>query len=193
MSERPLLTHHEHQEALLPSPERQEALPTAAEAEALRPGESDPLKRLEQARSHVEQTAATDNPLEKHIASEKATSAPEPTHVNHELKQITLNRELNDIRRKLVPTDRVLSRVIHQPVVRAVSQKTAQSVSRPSGLLGGGVLAFIGCGSYLYFTRHIGLQYNYFVFILLFILGFGLGLVLELIIWSFTFRGHSDS
>jgi hypothetical protein len=84
----------------------------------------------------------------------------------------------------------VLSKVIHQPVVRAVSEVAAKTISRPSGLLGGGIVAFLGSAGYLYFTKYIGLPYNYFIFTLLFLGGFVVGLSLELIVWSLTSYRH---
>jgi hypothetical protein len=78
--------------------------------------------------------------------------------------------------------ERGLSKLIHQPAVRAVSEVGAKTVSRPSGLLGGGLLAFLGSSTYLFMTKYIGFRYNYLVFLLLFVGGFVLGLVLELLV-----------
>lgn len=86
------------------------------------------------------------------------------------------------IRRKLPTPQRALSQVIHQPVVRAVSEGAGRTVSRPSGLLGGGITAFTGTTLYLYLAHHIGFSYNYGVFVLLFAGGFILGLVIELLV-----------
>ena len=49
----------------------------------------------------------------------------------------SLSRELQEIRRRLPASQRALSRLIHQPTVRLVSEAAGRSVSRPSGLLGG--------------------------------------------------------
>jgi len=187
MSERAPITPEQH-EAPAEKAEHLEALPTAAQAEALRPGEADPLQKLEQARTSVEQTAEQDNPLAKLQAAEKATESAQPTQVNRELKGITLKRELKQIQRKLPSGQRALSKVIHQPVIRAVSETASKSVSRPSGLLGGGLVAFIGSSSYLWLASHVGFTYNYLVFLLLFVVGFAVGLVLELVVWTFTAR-----
>lgn len=175
-------------EARLPEPEHELLLPTAEQAEPLRPGEADPVKQLEAARSVIEQTAESSNPVAEHVAQETAQAAPQSTHVNQELKTITLRRELQHIRRQLPAPDRVLSKVIHQPVVRATSEAVGNSLSRPSGLLGGGLVAFIGSASYLYLAKHIGFSYNYLLFFFLFIAGFALGLFLELLVWAATAR-----
>ena len=157
----------------------------------MRPGEKDPAKKLEQARQTVEQNAVADNPMERLQASEKAQEPLQPLTINRELKSITLRRELQQVRRKLPAPQRVLSRVIHQPVVRAASEAAGKTISRPSGLLGGGFMAFLGTSAYLYFTKHIGVQYNYLVFALLFVGGFIIGLILEFIVWALTARHRS--
>lgn len=130
------------------------------------------------------------NALERLQAEEAAAAEPAPAPVNRELKKLTLQRELSHIQRKLPKADRALSKVIHQPAVRLVSDAADKTVTRPSGLLGGGVMAFLGSVLYLYLAKHIGFSYNYFVFLLLFVSGFAFGLLLELIARSLT-RKHA--
>jgi hypothetical protein len=185
MSER--LAKSNKNEALLPTQERPEVmLPTAEQAEPLKAGEADPAKALDKARATVAETTRSEiqpNPLETMEAGEKASQAMEPRRINRELKQITLRRELQQIRRKLPLPERTLSAVIHQPVVRAVSEAAGKTISRPSGLLGGSLVAFVGTGAYLYLARHIGFTYNYLVFLLLLGAGFIVGLSLELLVY----------
>jgi hypothetical protein len=175
-------------EKLAFKPERHEALPALPppeKAEPLRAGETDPVKALLEARTTVAETArseTTANPLEALRAAEKASQPATPRQVNRELKQITLRRELQQIRRQLPVPQRLLSKAIHQPVVRVASEAAGKTVSRPSGLLGGGLVAFLGTTSYLYLARHIGFTYNYLVFLLLLAGGFILGLALELLV-----------
>lgn len=175
-----LLTSPEHHEAL-PAPERQERLsagPEVSNAGITR----EQGERLSEARQQAQAEAQTVNPVEKIAAANETEQPAAPQHINRELKQITLRRELNQIRRKLGAPQRTLSRVVHQPAVRAVSEAAGKTVSRPSGLLGGGLLAFLGTSGYLYLARHIGFQYNYGVFLVLFAGGFALGLALEFLV-----------
>jgi len=182
------------------SPENFEALasasaerldkPAAEHSKSQQHHEADKAKQAEQARAELAQTAEQANPLERLAAAEKAESeaAAQPAQVNRELKGITLKRELKNIQHKLPASQRALSKVVHQPVVRAVSETASKSVTRPSGLLGGGLVAFLGSCSYLYLAKHVGFTYNYFVFLLLFAVGFIVGLVLEVLVWTFTSR-----
>lgn len=169
-------------ELLLESPEHHGALPDPEHAEPFRPGEVDPLT-LQEARRTIERTAQQENPIQRLEAAEKAQQGPQPGYINQELKRITLRRELQQLQRKLPLPERSLSRVMHQPIVRAVSEVTARSLTRPSGLLGGGILAFLGSSAYLYLAKHIGFTYNYVLFWVLFATGFVFGVALEGLIW----------
>lgn len=106
--------------------------------------------------------------------------------VNSDLKQSTFQKEMTYVRRKLTPTEKLASKVIHQPVVKTVSNVSSKTITRASGLLGGGLVAFLGTSVYLYLTKDIGLKYNYSVFIVLLILGFAIGVVLELLVRLIT-------
>lgn len=162
-------------------------VPNAAQLEA------EQQHQLVEASAIANQEAASKNPLEAHQEAEAAKAEPASTLITPALKAATKNRQLQQVRRQLPTADKALSKVIHQPAIRAVSEAAASTISRPSGLLGGGIVAFIGSAAYLYFTRHVGLPYNYFVFSLLFVGGFAIGLVLELIVWTLTAsRRHAD-
>jgi hypothetical protein len=190
MSEQSPLTQEKFE--ILKAPEH-EALPTAAEAEPLRPGEADPLKQLESARSEVESVSTEQNKAQEALdEAEKPADAPAPQIVTRESKKAGLRQELKRLQRQEKLPARTLSKVVHQPVIRAASEVAGKSLTRPSGLLGGGLVAFLGTASYVYFTRHIGLQYNYFIFIALFIGGFAIGLVLELVVWALSARKRSS-
>jgi hypothetical protein len=153
-------------------------------------------QRLAAAEAAVESTTANQiNPLERLRAEQAAESrAPTPRVIDRELKKVGLRQELKQVRRKLPARQRALSRVVHQPAVRAVSDAASQSLSRPSGLLGGGLVAFIGSLGYMYLTKHDKAHYNYFVFLALFATGFVVGLILELVVYVSTTsaRRHHD-
>ncbi len=111
---------------------------------------------------------------------DEASPAPQPGFINRELKQLARNRNLMLIRRRLSKPDKVGSKVIHQPLVAKVSELTENTVARPSGLLGGGIIALLGSAILLYMSKHYGFEYNYLAFFLLFAAGFAAGLLAEL-------------
>jgi hypothetical protein len=177
------------------SPEAHEplALPTAEQAEPLRVGEKDPVLALAEARMDIAETAQADQQQavnESLKAAEGAAPAPQQT-ISRDLESITLRRELNGLQRQESMPERTLSKLIHQPVVRKVSEAASGTVSRPSGILGGGVLAFIGTSSYLYLAKHMGFEYNFGVFILLFAGGFVLGIALEMLVHVATMSARA--
>lgn len=181
------------------APRNQEHLKSLAELEKtaehlLEQGEKAPTKpekdsaqTLVEARRDVAETTQSEtqvNPLDKLQAAEKASEPQAPAHVNQDLAQATLQRELTHIRRHLSAPQKRLSKIIHRPVVSKVSEVSGKTIGRPSGMLGGGILAFVGCLSYLYLANHQGFRYNYGVFLVLFIGGFVLGVVLEMVVWT---------
>jgi hypothetical protein len=173
---------HEVHEAL---PANQHELITAHATPEKAKHEKDPALAKNEARKALDEISRNEtqlDPLERLEAAEKASQPVTPTHINRELKAITLRRELSMIRRKLNKPEQALSRVIHQPVVRVASEAAAKTIRRPSGMLGGGLVALLGTSSYLYLAKHMGFEYNYLVFLVLFAGGFLLGLVLELVV-----------
>lgn len=159
-------------------------LPTAEQAERLRPGEADPALAVAKARASVAETqtaAPQANPLAA-LQDDEDQTDNRPQAINQELRDITYRREMRHLRDKESPAERALSHVIHQPVVRAVSAATGSTISRPSGLLGGGLVAFVGSAAYLFITKYAGFRYNYFIVLLLLAAGFVLGLTLEVVV-----------
>lgn len=156
-------------------------------------------KNLEKLRERAE--AAENDPIQKHIESlsrsveqqavsgkelnvgDKTTESSQQTFGSTKhLKADAYKRSLKNIQRSLKTPERVMSKVIHQPVVDAVSNAAAKTVARPSVLLGGSIGAFIGSAALLYMSKHYGFTYNYTVFFVLFIGGFFVGALAELLI-----------
>ena len=170
-----------HQEALLPAGEVEKLLeattersPAEIQAEA-----AEQQATLEKARTAAE-TIERDDPLARLEAAEseaaKQAAAPPP---NTFLQKQSLQRELKSIQRKESAPARALSKVIHQPVISKTSEIAGNTISRPSGLLGGGILAFIGTSVYLYLAYYIGFTYQPTVFLVLLVAGFAAGIAVE--------------
>jgi hypothetical protein len=156
--------------------------------------EAEQSKNLEQARSEIaKNTSEKDSVREKISETAKSETGEFKGPVSGDLKKISLKRELKQIRRHLPKIDQLGSKVIHQPTIKVISETSAKTITRPSGLLGGGIAAFSGSGLYYYFSRHIGVKYNYLLFVLFFVGGFAVGLLIELVIWSSKQRNKSAS
>ncbi|HEX7632800.1 MAG TPA: hypothetical protein VF401_00575 [Candidatus Saccharimonadales bacterium] len=172
------------------TPERHEVKVTTPEkAEHSPKNEIDPRQALQEARKAVNETNQSDTQLNALKELQEAENAPQmatPHIIDKNLRKISYNRTKKNIQRQLPVQERLLSKVIHQPVVRVVSETAGKTVSRPSGLLGGGLVALIGTSGYLYLAKHLGFRYNYLVFLVLFASGFILGLILEFVVWVAT-------
>lgn len=180
--------NNEHFEDLSNLDTRPEQVSKNAEhAEKLHKNEQDHADMLAEARKDIIETSKANkqpNPLDKLEQERKDSLKPRMGNINQDLKRLTLQRELTHIRRQLSAPKQTLSKVIHQPVVRVVSEVSGKTVSRPSGLLGGGILALIGTTGYLWLAKNQGFEYNSAVFLALFGAGFMLGLALEIIVWA---------
>jgi len=172
--------HHNSHERMPTSPESLEHHKNLERLRenAERAAEQDPLKNnVESLAKTVELEAISGK--EMNVGDKQAESSNHSFGVSKELKSDSYKSTLESIRKKLPMRDRVMSRAIHQPAVEAVSEAASKTVARPSGLLGGSTIAFMGTALFLYLANHFGYSYNYTVLFVLFVAGFAAGLVLE--------------
>jgi hypothetical protein len=168
----------------LPSPETHELLTTSPEIRAERPqaaehSRAERAEQLERAQAAVAEATSAANAVERSALAQLEPVDDRPQLIDNVAKMLRMRKSLSHIQNRLKPAEKSFSKVVHQPLVRRVSETTAQNITRPSGLLGGGVTAFIGSLVYLWLTRTANVAYNYFVFLLLFVGGFLLGVAIE--------------
>ena len=170
----------------LPSQERHRAsekpiedikLPERVESSAKHP-EHHPKARLEVIQHSVEHQARSRHEILPRLEEQPESAVP--TFVNRELKDMAYQRLLTRARKQLGAGGRLVSRIIHQPVVDVLSTAAARTVGRPPALLGAGLVGFAGSTAYYYLTRHFGYSYSFTVFLLLLAAGFAAGLALDL-------------
>ncbi len=138
----------------------------------------------------IRETAAKHAVAAEKVAArtEQASHTPHEAFVNNELKDLAYARSLKRIRQSLSKPAQAFSKIVHQPIIDAVSETTAKTVGRASGILGGGVIALIGTTAYYYITKHYGYDYNFFIFLVLLTGGFVAGWLVE-----FLFRAMRGS
>jgi hypothetical protein len=142
--------------------------------------EESPAAQIAEARQEVIKEPASKEKLLNKMETEQMTDdEPSARSVNKKLLKNNFDKEISHIRKKMNSLDKVGSKIIHQPNIRSLSEVSSKTLTRPSGLLGGGIVAFLGTGTYLYYTKHIGLKYNYTIFLLLLVGGFIIGLLIE--------------
>jgi translation elongation factor EF-G len=136
---------------------------------------------LEQIRAQAEHEAISADQMRQETHKGSTNQENEPTFINYELKEIAYQRILKRARRHLPAYSRAMSKVIHQPAVDTVSEVVGKTIGRPSGIIGGGLLALTGTSIYYYLAKHYGYNYNPFVFLLLLVVGFVLGWSVEVV------------
>ena len=183
MSEQ-LPTNQEHGEALLPTGEIEKLIEASTERSPAEIAAEATAQEaaVESARTTAEAIEQT-NPLENLQANEAAAADQAPiAPPNDFLKKQNAQQGLKAVQAKESKPARALSKVVHQPAVRATSEVAAQTVTRPSGLLGGGIAAFVGGSVYVYLAYHIGFVYQPTVFLALLLAGFIVGIALEFVV-----------
>lgn len=142
--------------------------------------EKDPIqKHVESLARSAENQAISGK--EMNVGDKQGESSNQTFGVQKELKKDSYKRTIRKVQSQLPLPERVMSRVIHQPVIDSVSNVAAKTVARPSSFFFGSLVALIGSSAFLYMTKHYGFRYNYAVLFVLFVGGFVLGLLLELI------------
>ena len=110
---------------------------------------------------------------------EQSSNNHHPVLVNKNLKETSYHRTLVRTQKQLSRPSRVFSKMVHSKVLDRPSEAVGKTIARPSGMLGGAIVAFIGTSALIWITRHYGYEYNYLVVSMLFIGGMSAGLLLE--------------
>lgn len=131
---------------------------------------------VESLREEIETAAET---TEAVTIETQENKPPQAQFDQGNLKRASYKKTMKKVQTQLPPAERVLSKVIHQKTVETISNFSGKTIARPSGILGGGLIALTGSLFVLYYAKHYGFSYNYTFFILLYALGFGLGLLFE--------------
>ncbi len=155
--------------------EREKNLAKAAEQHSKTPAEQ-AKKNLEQLHHKAEHQASKAEEL-----LQKMDADNDHAHAPHHYKAPSISQTLAQARRHLKPSERALSKIVHNPKVEVISDAAGATIARPSGLLYGALFSFIGSLGYLIIAKRYGYEYNAFVAILTFGGGFVFGLFVEAI------------
>jgi hypothetical protein len=136
---------------------------------------------LENSRAEANETAQTAEEVIAKRESEAEEPDGMPALVNKDLKDTKYKRTLQSVRKDLNAPERALSKIVHNPIVDAISAGAEKTIARPSGLLAGSICAFVGSSLFLYIAKHYGYTYNFLLMSMFFVGGFGLGLLIELV------------
>lgn len=155
--------------------------------------EKETLKHLKERANNSSETSkdelkAIQKSIESAAISGKEYSVGERETANTSTQSITLNRTikknaykktLSKAQAKLSKPEKTFSKVIHNPTIERASDITAKTAARPSGILLGGIGAFLGSLIIFIISRRTGFAYNFLVFLIIFVLFYIFGIVLE--------------
>lgn len=178
MSEKLHNRHEQHHERNHELEARKEALQVSAEKKAAA-ARHEHAEKLDEIRSQIEAVAKRKHEHPATKPEHERHESKQPVLANRELKDLAYRRTLKRVQSKLPAPARAFSKVIHNPAVEAASELAGKTVARPSGVLAGGVAAFLGSSLFLWVARHYGYEYNYVLFALCFVGGFFVGLLVE--------------
>lgn len=165
-------------ERLSNSPEKQHEAP-AVHVERPRAAEYSPAEQAEHIKQAEAAVAAETSKTEQPQLPKLEPTDDRPLLIDNAIKNLRMRRNLAHVQKRLKPAQKSLSKLIHQPLVQRTSEVAATTVTRPSGLLGGGITAFIGSLIYAYLSRSAGFTYNFSMFLCFFVGGFVLGVAGE--------------
>lgn len=166
---------HESSEALAPSELERiaESLQRRERsAEDLTESPETQAKRIETARAQLERHA--EEPAA--VAEKEATAKPHPTRFD---KAAAYAQTLASLQRKLSPSSRAFSRLIHAPMVEQASEVAGKTIARPSVTLGATLTALVVGGFFYLSARRYGFALSGSEFILSLLAGAVLGLIAE--------------
>ena len=128
---------------------------------------------------------------EDYQLTEKETKQPHSVTITKHIKHDAYKKVLRKTQKQLSTTDRAFSKIIHRPAIEKASDIGSKTVARPSGILFGGVGAFIGSLVVFIISKRSGFTYNYILFVLIFICGYMMGLLIELVYRLLTIKNNN--
>ena len=142
-------------------------------------------EKLDEIRNEIEKQATG----AKEMSASETKSQEEPEAANtywnsQEYRDLAFKQFMSKVQKHLTPTEKIGSKLFHQPMVEKASEIGSKTVARPSGVLAGSIFSFITSLATYYFAKQNGYDMTYSIFIVSFIVGFFLGILVE-----FVFRG----
>jgi hypothetical protein len=168
---------HEHKETIHSHEVNTEALQKKHEKElSTAEKEHGSKEHIEAIRNKVEQQAPI---KQEQNHSEKEQPKHHPVLVNKQLKDMAFSRTMTRTRKKLSAPSRTFSKIVHVSAIEKSSEFVGKTIARPSSMLAGAFIAFVGTSALLWATKYYGYKYNYLLVILLFIGGAIAGIAIE--------------
>jgi hypothetical protein len=110
---------------------------------------------------------------------------------SREYRELAFKQFMGRVRGHLSTSEKLASRVLHQPVVERASEVGSKTVARTSGVLLGSIFSFIISLAVYILSKRYAYDMTYSIFIASFLGGFLLGIIVEFLykaVRSFTSR-----
>ena len=139
--------------------------------------EHTPKDNIESIQRSIEATAISGK---EYSIGEKEKATPHtPLFVTKRLKNDAYKKLIKKTQSHLSKPERNFSKFIHRPAIERVSEAASKTVARPSGILFGGLAAFLASLFLLIISKRAGFTYNYLFFFIVFVGGYFSGLLIE--------------
>src|SRR3990167_4216238 len=102
--------------------------------------------------------------------------------ISKDVRNNSLKQVLNLTRKRLPFDQKILSKFVHKPIIDNVSEFSAKTIARPSGLAMGGAFSLLASLFVLWASYFFGYTYNFLIGIMAFVGGFIIGVLLEIIL-----------
>lgn len=176
---------HEHGEQPLDTSEAKkrehELLKDAKEkAESAKNNHTENLKNI---REEIEKEAESANKTATAETHQEEPDAANTYWYSREYRDLAFKQLLGKVQAHLSSSEKLASKVMHQPTIEKVSDLGGKTVARPSGVLVGSIFSFVASLLTYLLAKQNGYDMSYSIFIASFVGGFILGIAAE-----FTFR-----
>jgi hypothetical protein len=133
---------------------------------------------IEHIKQSIESTAISGK--EYSVGEKESKPTNHSFGVTKHLKKDAYKRVIKKTQNNLSKTEKTFSKAIHNPVIEKVSDVSAKTVARPSGILFGSIGAFVASLVIYFISKRSGFEYNYLLFVMVFVGGYFIGLIAEL-------------
>jgi len=135
---------------------------------------------IDKIQASIHEIAQSKEELNVERQSENNNQSESVLGMHREMKSQAYDQTIRKIHHRLSPVERTFSKLIHNKLAEPISDVSSNTIARPSGLVGGGIVALLGSIIVLYVARRYGFEYNLSIFFVLLGVGFVVGLVAEL-------------
>ena len=147
--------------------------------------EEDEKQNIQEIRKNIQEQAKPKE-VYKHPINPNEKSEPTHRYLTKKIKADQYKLTLKHVQKRLPKGQRMLSSFVHKPPVETISEVAGKTIARPSGILGGGIIALLGSLVILFISHKVGFAVPGSLFAALFLAGFALGCSIEILTKLFT-------